>query len=174
LFRANYLKQTSPAAAVNVSLTFAECLVNNLAVIPVGKIGGNMGDEKRRFWNLMKSTFNNKTAFENVISILSLYLPPIFPLSSPQDTLINSNRPFWRVHRTLQTLITKIQTIQQRRLIENEVLDKYRSKPCREAPLNEALCYCTLDRLALRGRNPEIHFSLSLQSNHDPYQNSDH
>jgi hypothetical protein len=41
----------------------------------------------------MKNTFNNKTAFENVISILSLYLSPIFPLSSPQDTLINSNRP---------------------------------------------------------------------------------
>jgi hypothetical protein len=49
-----------------------------------------MRDEKREFWNLMKDTFNNKTAFENVISILSLYLSPIFPLSSPQDTLINS------------------------------------------------------------------------------------
>jgi hypothetical protein len=90
LFRANYLKQTSPAAAVNVSLTFAECLVNNWPIFPVGKIGGNMGDKKRGFWNLMRSTFNNQILSENVISILSLYLPPIFPLSSPQDTLINS------------------------------------------------------------------------------------
>jgi hypothetical protein len=90
LFRANYLKRISQVPADNVSLIFAECQGNNLAVIAVGKIGGNMGDEKREFWNLMKNTFNNKTSVENVISILSLYLPPIFPLSSPQDTLINS------------------------------------------------------------------------------------